>query len=106
MKSNKLRFQKIPKYCGQTFHVFSIIFNNAKLAKQFLNYLKNKNITAKQHYTCLSRSKFIRKSLKLKFSCPISINTASTLIRLPLYPELNKHQTQHIIKSIKNFKFR
>lgn len=96
-----LETPKISKHSSVSGHIFYLSIKNYRLLKKLINYAHKKNIIFQQHYTCLHKSHFYKKRIKIKL--PNSENFEKKLIRLPIYPDLNKKQLFKITNTVKNF---
>jgi len=89
------------KIIKNTFHIFCLIFNNIKIRKKFINFMRERNIFCNFHYYPLHIS-----TLGRKFSNDKLINTNKAyngLVRLPIYPNLSLKYQKKIIESVHSF---
>jgi dTDP-4-amino-4,6-dideoxygalactose transaminase len=78
-------------------HMFQIILNNELDREKVTQTLAEKSILAVPHYVPLHSSPQGRLVSKSKFqNFPVTDKVANSLLRLPLYPDLAKHQDRVI----------
>ena len=100
--SNKFyTLKKDIKNKKSAYHIFPVVFQNLKIRKNFINYMKKNNVECYFHYYPLHLSSFGKKISNLKLK--VTEMVYDGLVRLPLYPELNKKEQDVIIKLFKSF---
>ncbi len=82
-------------------HVFVIIFKSYNLRERFITYMKKRGITCYFHYYPLHLSTFGKKFSKIKLKNTERIYDG--LVRLPLYPSLNKNEIKRVISEVNKF---
>ncbi|MCS7027580.1 MAG: dTDP-4-amino-4,6-dideoxygalactose transaminase [Bacteroidia bacterium] len=92
----------IPDYATNNYHMFYILCRNLEERTALTNYLKGKGILAVFHYLPLEQSVYYRSKHDGRI-LPHSSRYADTLLRLPLYYELNDTDLKFVIDSIKEF---
>ena len=98
----KIKLPKIPKCSSNNAHMFYIICKSLDERSNLIQYLKEDNILSVFHYLSLNKSDFFIKennNINLTYSDTFS----DTLLRLPLYYELNTQQIQRICNRIIKF---
>lgn len=98
-KTHEVKLPFIPKYASNNGHIFYLILKNIKERDNLIHYLKNKGIHAVFHYQSLHLSKYFLKDNK-RITLPYSEKYSNSLMRLPIYYELNNEELDHIISSI------
>lgn len=88
--------------CIGNYHIFYIIFNNPKTLTHIKQLLKNNNIHAFTHYISLHQSKYYKENFEL-ITLPNSEKYTSSLLRLPLYYDLNINDCKCICKFINSY---
>ncbi len=88
-------------YKESAYHTFPIIFNNLKARDGFIKFMKKNGIFCYFHYFPLHMSNFGKKfnNKKLFFTDKVW----KGLVRLPIYPNLNKKELKFIVISAKKF---
>lgn len=92
----------IPDYAMNNAHMFYIIFEDADLRTQLIQYLKQKHILAVFHYLPLHLSPFYKDKHDGRL-LPVTVNTSDCLLRLPFYYELQEQEQNFVIEHIKMF---
>ncbi|MCS7075809.1 MAG: dTDP-4-amino-4,6-dideoxygalactose transaminase [Bacteroidia bacterium] len=92
----------IPDYATNNYHMFYILCRNLEERTALTNYLKNKGILAVFHYLPLEQSVYYKDKHDGR-TLPHSTRYADTLLRLPLYYELNDSNIKLITDSINEF---
>ena len=98
LKSNKINFQKIDKFCNSSYWLTTILFNNANTKKKVFKYLKKKNIETRPIFKPMNQLKMYKLSNK---NFKNSLNLYSRGISLPSYPNLKLEEIKYISNSIK-----
>jgi len=97
-----IKFPVIPNYASNNAHMFYILCKNLEERTSLIEELRKKNILAVFHYQCLHRSPYMKS-----VSYPKSLSNADyfedTLLRLPLYYELDEKEITYITDSIIKF---
>lgn len=90
----------IPRECKSNYHIFYLVFKNNKIRERVLEELQKKDISATFHYIPLHLSP-MGKKLGYRFGdLPLTEESSSSLIRLPLYTGMKEQEREYIIKSI------
>ncbi|WP_010182813.1 dTDP-4-amino-4,6-dideoxygalactose transaminase [Aquimarina agarilytica] len=98
----KFRLPFIPEYATVNGHLFYMICNSENERDSLMSYLNTNNVFAVFHYVSLHKSKFYLKEnlLKKLSNCE---NFSDSLVRLPLFYELEIKDQLRIIELIKDF---
>ncbi len=100
-QQEKLRLPIIPDYCLSNYHLFYILLPTEERRNHLLHKLKDAGIGAAFHYIPLHSSPYAQSVLGLKdLKLHVTDTIASTLLRLPLYPQLSDDQVQYIIEQV------
>ncbi|GAB4129225.1 MAG: dTDP-4-amino-4,6-dideoxygalactose transaminase [Raineya sp.] len=103
---NKGFFQlpKIPSFAQHNAHLFYLTCKSLEERSLLIKYLKDRGIQAVFHYISLHQSEFFKKYQPQNvFHLPNSDKFTDTLLRLPLFFELNETQQQYICETIMSF---
>ncbi len=84
-----------------SYHTFPIIFNNLKIRDKFIEFMKRKGIFCYFHYFPLHMSNFGKKFNNKKLI--LTENVWKGLVRLPIYPDLNKSEIKFITNTARKF---
>lgn len=87
-EEGRLIMQSIPKECESNYHMFFFRVSDEKTRNSLLLKLREIGIDARFHYVPLHNSPFGRKFHSNAESLPVTEKCSATLIRLPLYPQL------------------
>jgi dTDP-4-amino-4,6-dideoxygalactose transaminase len=101
-RKGKIKLPVIPKYATNNGHIFYLLTNDHQQQLSMLNFLKQSGVQAIFHYLPLHQSPFIAKQGKQP-QLPNAERFADTLVRLPLYMELTKHQIKQVVNTVKDF---
>ncbi len=88
-------------YKVSSYHTFPIIFNNLKTRDNFIEFMKRKGIFCYFHYFPLHMSNFGKKFNNKKLI--LTENVWKGLVRLPIYPDLNKSEIKFITITARKF---
>ncbi len=89
-----IEWQAIPEYADPNHHLFYLRTNNPDERDELLNALKEAGIQATFHYVPLHSSPYGRNTLCCAEELPITQHCSETLIRLPVYPQLEDRSTR------------
>ena len=103
LKTKKFYLIKPPKGSTSAYHLFVLVFKNSKLSLKFKNKMQKSNIAATFHYVPLHKSKMGKKFSNSKL--PVTENIYDRIVRLPLFPDMTKKETNKIINNIKEFDY-
>jgi dTDP-4-amino-4,6-dideoxygalactose transaminase len=101
--ANDLRLPIIPEHCQQAYHMFYLLMPSLETRTDFLNYLKENEISAVFHYLPLHKSDMGRKLGGEQYHCPVTENVSDRLVRLPFFNDITEEELKFIIKIIHNF---
>jgi len=99
---NYIKLPHIPIYASNNAHLFYILCNSLQERTDLINFLREKKIVAVFHYLPLHKSPFYEPFHDGR-ELPYSQQYADTLLRLPLYYELEAEDQQRVIDAIKSF---
>lgn len=98
---NGLTLPSVPKHCEPNWHIFAILVKNNR--GRLMKYLKSKGIETAFHFIPLHASP-MGKKLGYRFSdFRVTNNVASSILRLPIYPDITFIDVKHITKEIIKF---
>jgi dTDP-4-amino-4,6-dideoxygalactose transaminase len=83
-------------------HMFYIVCKNLKERTELIEYLKAHGVHAVFHYLSLHKSPFYELQHDGRV-LPITDNFSETLLRLPMYYELNEKEIEYIVQLIMMF---
>ena len=94
--NGKLVLPRVDKNCLTNWHIFAI--RVAKPIRDWaLSALKSEGIEATFHFMPLHDAPFARKTLKIRYSLPVTESVSRQIIRLPIYPQLKKSDLDDIV---------
>lgn len=102
-KSGLIRRPIIPTDCNQNAHMYYILFNDLATRSKFIDYMKNNGITPTFHYIPLHSSPAGVKYGRVSGSMKVTDKVSDTLVRLPMYYELNEDDLTRIFEVIERF---
>ena len=91
----------VPENRDLNYHMFYLKLQNNKLRDYFLRNLCKKGIYATFHYLPLHSSPMGEELGYKPEELPITQEVASSILRLPLYPELTTEEIDYIIENIR-----
>ena len=89
----------IPSYAEHTSHLFWLTLNEADQRSSFMKFVKDRGIGTTFHYQSLAISP-AGKRFGRTDETPVSDRTAETLVRLPLFAEMNESMVQQVISAV------
>ncbi|MGE3624345.1 MAG: dTDP-4-amino-4,6-dideoxygalactose transaminase [Bdellovibrionales bacterium] len=98
-----LRRPIIPNHCHHNGHIYYILLPNAKIRDRLRRHLAAKGIEACFHYVPLHSSPAGKRFARSASTMSVTNQAASTLLRLPLFPDMNYSDVSKILKHIFTF---
>lgn len=93
-----------PQANSDSSHVFHLYVIRVKNRKKFMDYLKIKGINTLIHYPIPIHLQPSYKELKIKEgNLPITENVSKEIVSIPIYPELEEKEIEHIVKKVKEY---
>lgn len=97
-----IKLPKIPDYASNNAHIFYFLTRNPDERTQLVKYLKSRGVIAVFHYLSLHRSPYYLKKHG-KRSLPNADNYSDTLLRLPLFFDMNLDMVDSVVSMILDF---
>lgn len=101
-QSSAVTLPDIPEYATNNAHMFYLLFPNLEKRSAFIQYMKENSILTVFHYLALHSSKYYEDKHDGR-ALPECDRYADTLVRLPMYYELELEQVEMICKLIITF---
>jgi len=101
-KEEKLRRPVVPSHCRHNAHMYYLLLPDLKVRNLFISYLKEKGIQAVFHYVPLHNSVAGKKYGRAEGDCPVTVRVSDCLVRLPLWPGMDK-ETDMVIEEVRAF---
>lgn len=102
-KKGLIRRPVIPSECTNNAHMFYLLFNSLKERTGFINYLKEHNILSVFHYIPLHSAPAGVKYGRFVGDMKITDKISDTLVRLPLFYDLQDDEQNYIIDTINSY---
>ena len=99
----KIRRPIIYEECKQNAHMYYILFKDLKTRTKFIDYMKKNEIITPFHYIPLHSSPAGQKYCKAYGNLDITNKISDTLVRLPMFYELEDIQIDYILTKVKIF---
>jgi dTDP-4-amino-4,6-dideoxygalactose transaminase len=97
---NIVQLPVVPPHTEPNWHIYALRFKKEAHAGKFLDAMRKKGIEVSTHYVPLHDSPMGRKIAGHSFEyLPVTELVAKTLVRLPIYPDLNKKSFGYIIRT-------
>ncbi len=93
----------VPRECTHNAHMFYIKLKNLKQRCEFIEYMKERDISCAFHYVPLHSSPFGRKCSVFHGEDKYTSKTSETLVRLPMYRDLTVENIDYILENIHSF---
>ena len=105
-KQGKLIRPKVPKYNNNNAHMYFLILRDKKMRDNFIERMRERKIQCTSHYIALHRTPFGKNFFEEKKNRLINSEIITdTIVRLPLWPGLEKKQDyiiENVIRIINN----
>jgi dTDP-4-amino-4,6-dideoxygalactose transaminase len=100
-----IKLPELPSYATNNYHIFYVLCYDPEQRDPLIAFLKEHNIWSVFHYLCLHQSPFYRSvNYNLnEMELPFAEMYEKTLIRLPLYYELDLQEVDYITEMIEKF---
>lgn len=102
-KKGKIRRPIVPQGCHHNAHMYYILLNSLNTRTSLISFLKKDGINAVFHYIPLHSSPAGRKYGRYVGEMTVTKHVSDTLLRLPLYPDLQKTDIERIVDRIEAF---
>ena len=105
--ANGVKQPTVPAECGQSYHLYYIVFPSAEARVRAIKFLREHDIEAYFHYLPLHLSdrgkEFATLGTGEVGACPVTERVSATLLRLPLYVDLSDEQQAYVIHTLSEF---
>ena len=102
-KRGRITLPAVPDTCTHNAHMFYIKTKSFKEQCDFIGYMKARDISCMFHYIPLHSSPFGRKCSRFCGRDIYTTQTSETLVRLPMYKDLTKQETDYVLENIYSF---
>lgn len=102
-KRELISLPAVPRECAHNAHMFYIKTRNLKQRCDFIEYMKQREISCMFHYVPLHSSPFGRKCSRFCGEDKYTTKTAETLVRLPMYKDLTKSGADYVLENVYSF---
>ena len=89
----------IPEYAEHTSHLFWLTLAEPEHRSGFMKFIKDRGVGSTFHYQSLALSP-AGKRFGRTDGTPVADRTADTLVRLPLFADMNESMTQQVIDAV------
>ncbi len=90
----------VPAHCEQAYHMYYLLMPSLEARERFIAHLRARNILAVFHYQPLHRSAMGARLGADAAACPVSVDVADRLIRLPFYNAMTDADQDSVIDAI------
>ncbi len=102
-KAGKLRLPIIPDNCETNYHLFHIILPSQDHRNDLMQKMKTAGVHTTFHYVPLHNSPMGSKYGYKDGDLPVTENLSGRLLRLPLYPHLEKEELEIVVTTLRKF---
>lgn len=103
-ETNNVKLPSIPSFATNNAHMFYLVFNSMEQRQAVIDKLRSIEVTSVFHYISLHSSKFYKASHDGR-DLPGSDRYSDTLLRLPMYFDLEEAEVAKIIDAITHTNF-
>ena len=89
--------------CEQSHHMYWMLLPDLGTRTRFIEHMKKDGILCVSHYQPLHASAMGRKLAAREFDCPVSVEVAERLVRLPFYNDLSPDDRDRVIEGTLRF---
>ena len=98
-----VRLPKLPQSCSPNHHMFYLMAADIEERTALIAHLKVAGILSVFHYVPLHSSPFAQELGLAQLHLPVTDNTSSQLLRLPLYHDLTEDQATEVAERVLDF---
>lgn len=99
-----IRFPEVPDYATTNEHLAFFLMQDAKRRDALLAHLQSQGIQAYFHYIPLHLSPYGQEHLGTRpGQFPVSERVAASIVRLPLYPQMQDDDCAYVVESVRQF---
>lgn len=95
----KIQLPIVPKGVNPNWHIYALRLPTTKVREKFMKFMGDRGIDAFIHYVPLHSSPMGKKLGGTKRELPVTKTVASTLVRLPIYPDLTKRELTYVVQT-------
>jgi dTDP-4-amino-4,6-dideoxygalactose transaminase len=95
----------IPAHCGQSYHMYYLLFPSLAIRQEFIKFLREKGINSVFHYLPLNTSRMGLKFGAKPGDCPIAERVSDQLVRLPMHLKLSDSDLEYVVNVVSSFKY-
>ena len=103
VESGRIRTPFIPEHCTSNHHMFYLLAANLDERGALIAHLRKAGILAVFHYVPLHSSPFAKSLGWSQPNLPVTDDTSSRLLRLPMYYDLNDRDVAEVALSVLDF---
>ena len=96
-----IRLPLIPEMAQTNYHIFYLLLQSAENRNFVLEALRSRGINASFHFIPLHSSPMGRQLGYQPDDLPVTEETSSTLLRLPIYPQMNLDEQRYVVENVK-----
>ena len=93
----------VPDNCKQNAHMYYILFNDLETRTKYIDYMKKNDVLTVFHYLPLHSAPAGQKYGRTPGKMDITNKISDTLVRLPMFYELNDAEMNKILKTSEEF---
>jgi dTDP-4-amino-4,6-dideoxygalactose transaminase len=97
---NGVRLPVVPAHCGQSYHMFYLLFPSLEAREQTVARLKESAVQAVFHYQALHVSEMGRRFGGRPGDCPVAEAAADRLLRLPFFNDMTPQQQARVVDAL------
>ena len=103
VESGAIRIPFIPEHCTPNYHMFYLLTANIEERTALIEHLGRAGILAVFHYVPLHSSPFAKSLGVPQPDLPVTDDTSSRLLRLPMYYDLNDREVIEVAEAVLGF---
>ena len=96
-----IRLPLVPEMAQTNYHIFYLLLQSAENRNFVLEALRSRGINASFHFIPLHSSPMGRQLGYKPDDLPVTEETSSTLLRLPIYPQMNLDEQRCVVENVK-----
>ncbi len=103
VESGRVRTPFVPDHCTSNYHMFYLLAANQDEREALIAHLRQAGILAVFHYVPLHSSPFAKTLGLPQLNLPVTDDTSSRLLRLPMYYDLSDRDVTEVAETVLDF---
>lgn len=95
---------RVPEHVEQAYHMYYLLLPSAAERTRFISFLKENGVNAVFHYVPLNTSPMGERLAGTPADCPVTVDVAARLVRLPFFAGMYEPTQQEVIRVVREYR--